>query len=252
MYLFLSHLPHVETERRLIGGKEELCLIIPTKTNQIKQGKQGNWMMICRLHESEFNSRSQTHDVQLTFLYPEDLSQKDEDWNFRYRTEHLGRVYVHGRDYNNGRIDYTNRADSLSCEGRIILSDIPKNLIFRNAENARRYLDRLVFRALHSNDTIYTGFICIDDIPCEDIKIDMQTGKRYIDVKFVKLQKLDTYMNTHQLIIARDDGTEIEIGRFREWEKQEQDAVKRESETISESEGTKRMPPPDEISGIRF
>lgn len=253
LYLFLSHLPYVEVENRIINGKEEPCLILPTKTNQIKKGRQGNWMMMFRLAELPPNEKMQTHRVQLSYLNEEDL-QKSYDFGYHKRTAAMGRVYEHDRTPER-KIDRTNYADDIRLDGIIILSDIPKKLIFANAENAKRYVSSLTLRADPDNGVIYTGSVCVDDIPIQDIQTDLNTGKKYVKVRFIKLDKLDTYMNTHHLIISRDDGSEIEIGRFKEWVSESgrivQPSTKPEIDEIHNT-GVNQRQAPEEIGGIKF
>ena len=243
----------MEVESRIVNGREEQCLIIPTKTNQIKRGKQGNWMMMCRLAELAPNAKMQTHDIQLSYLTEEDL-QKSYDFGYHKRTAHMGRVYEHDRTPSK-KIDRTNHAEDIKLDGKITLSDIPKELIFSNAENAKRYITNLTIKAFPDDGLIYTGSVCLDDIPREDIQTDLSTGKKFVTTRFSKLPKLDTYMNTHQLFIKREDGTEIEIGRFKEWISEKgrttRTSVQPNFDEIHNTSVNQRQTP-DEIGGIKF
>ena len=206
-------------------------------------------MSIFRLAELPPNERMQTHDLQLTYLTPEDL-QKSYDFGYHRRTAHMGRVYEHDRTPEK-KLDRTNNASDVRLDGVIILSDIPKDLIFRNAENAKRYIQGLTIRGISDNGIIYTGSICIDDIPRQDIQTDPNTGKKFISTRFIKLPALDTYFNTHQLIITRPNSDDVvEIGRFKEWRKEGY------VPTSAPQYPTPPSPPerniPDEISGIKF
>lgn len=252
-YIFLSHLPLVIEEKRVIDSKEETCLVLPVKENQIKKGRQGNWMFMCRLAELPPNEKMQTHDIQLSYLTEEDL-QKSYDFGYHRRTAHMGRVYEHDRTPEK-KIDRTNHATDIRCDGVIVLSDIPKSKIFANAENAKRYISGLTFKALQEDGIIYTGSICLDDIPRDDVQTQPDTGKKFVTVRFKKLERLDTYMNTHQLVIARNDGSEIEIGRFKEWKKEgyepEQQQPTQNPEEIHNT-GVNQRIAPDYIGGIKF
>lgn len=248
MYLYFSHFPLVVEEKRIIDGKEEVCLVIPTKPNQIKRGKQGNWLAMFRLAENEPNAKNQTHRVQLSYLTPEDL-QKSYDFGYHKRTAAMGSVYEHDRTPSK-KLDRTNHAQDIDLRGDICLSDIPRDLIFANAENAKKYISNLTFKGLYNQNYIYTGSICLSDIPQQDRWQDSNTGKKYVSVRLVKLKSLDTYMNTHSLIITRQEGTEIEIGKFKEW--------KREGYIPPQNPQypTPLSPPernaPTEIGGIKF
>lgn len=245
-HLFLSHLPSVMTETRFIDGKEQVCLVLPVKENQIKKGRDGSWLMMFRLKECPPNEKMITHDVQLMYLTAEEV-QRSYELGYHYRTEKMGRVRVHDRTPEK-KIDRTNRASDIVCDGRIILTDIPKRLIVRNELNDKRYLPGLTFRSNTDNGCIFTGTLCVDDIPYHHIKTDQCTGKKYVDARFKKLERLDTYMNTHQLIVTTGDGTELEIGRFKEWRKDGYAAAENEQHTTTISP----RPQPDSINGIKF
>ena len=249
-YFFWNHLISVKEERRVIDGKEEICLVIPTVTNQLKRGKKGNWYSICRLAESEPNANNQTHDMQLTYLSETEV-QKSYDFGYHKRTAHLGRVYEHDRTPSK-KLDRTNYAQDLRLDGVINLSDIPKSDIFRNAENNKRYISNLMFRTTPDNGVVFMGSICIDDIPRDDIQQSPDTGKKFVLVRLVKLKLLDTYMNTHQLIIARPDGSEIEIGRFKEFHAQNFTPQQTRSPEDIHCTSVNQRPRPDSINGIKF
>lgn len=227
-----------------------MCLIIPTTTNQIKRGKQGNWLMMTRLAELPPNARMQTHDLQLSYLTEDEL-QKSLACGYHDRTAHLGRVYAHDRTPSK-KIDRSNKSSDIRCDGVIVLSDIPKRLIFRNAENDKRYVESLTFKAYGDDSVIYTGAICIDDIPSGYILTDPGTGKKYVKTRFKKMKSLDTYMNTHHLVIAGPSGAEIEIGRFKEWSRTDirpiQDAQQKEEHDTTVTP----RPTPKSIDGMRF
>lgn len=214
-YLFLSHLPLVLEEKRFIDGKDQTCLVIPAESNQIKKGKRGDWLMILRLAELPPNYKSQTHCVQLVYLTSEYIQRYNAN-GIHDRTVRMGRVYEHDRTPSK-KLDRRNISTNIVCDGTISLSDIPKEKIYQSPYNRRRYISDLTFRSLNQDSTIYTGCICIDDIPNELIKMEYATGKKFINVRFKQLAIIDTYMNTHQLVVKTDHGTEIEIGRFREW-----------------------------------
>lgn len=248
---FWNHLASIFEERRIVNGKEEICLVIPTATNQIKRGKRGNWMSKFRLAECPPNERAQTHDVQMTFFSPEEF-QKTCDFSSFYRVSHLGRVYEHDNSLENRR-DRTNRARDVQYHGTIVLSDIPRNLILMNSQNSKRYVGDLTFRAKADDGVVFTGVLCVDDIPREDVYTDMNTGKKYVHARLVKLEKLDTYMNSHQLIIMRDDGTVIEIGRFKEWQREGyQPNQQPQSPQYPEPQNNNQKNIPDSIQGIKF
>lgn len=250
-YMFLSDLPMVLEEYRFIDGKEQPCLIIPTATNQIKKGNRGDWLMIFRLAECPPNVKQRTHEIQLTFISPDDL-QKSMASGRHKRTMRMGYVYEHDRTPSK-KLDRTNRSEDMECVGNIILSDIPKNLLHKSENTGKRYLSGLRFYRDGDNNVIYTGFICVDDIPRDYIRTDGETGKRYVSARFRKLERLDTYMNTHHLVIDGAEGSEIEIGRFKEWVRDGADAAHERPAPREPEHNTTITPrPPMSVDGIKF
>lgn len=64
-------------------------------------------------------------------------------------------------------------------------------------------------------DILCTGKIFLDSVQREDIKVDSQTGRRYIDFSFRKTALLDSFGNSHELIVKTGYG-EHQIGLARE------------------------------------
>lgn len=205
--------------------------------------------MMCRLAECEPNERMQTHDVQLSYLTEEEV-KKSYDFGYHRRTAHLGRVYEHDRTPSK-KLDRTNNARDIDLRGDICLSDIPRDLIFANAQNAKKYISNLTFKGLYDENYIYTGSICLSDIPKEDRWQDPNTGKRYVSTRLIRLHQLDTYMNTHVLVIARPNSDDlIEIGRFKEWKREGYVPPQNPQYPTPPSPPERNIP--DSISGIRF
>lgn len=249
-YLFLSSMIHVEEESRFIDGREQPCLIIPTETNQIKRGKHGTWLMILRLAECPPNRKQITHEIQQMCISADMLNNRDRYRRELHKMMHLGRVYEHDRTPSK-KIDRTNLHTDIECVGDVILSDIPKHLLRKEKETGKRYLSGLRFCKYGDNDVVYTGFICVDDIPKQYILTDTDTGKRYVRARFRKLERLDTYMNTHHLVIDGPEGSEIEIGRFKEWAR-EGAASHRPALPEPEHNTTITPRPPMSVDGIKF
>lgn len=250
-YLFWNHLISCRTERILWDGKEEECLIIPAKINQMKRGKSGNWYSIFRLAECPPNAEMRTHDIQMTYVNPDDL-QKSYDFEYHNRTAHMGRVYEHDRTPEK-KIDRTNNATDIRLDGIIVLSDIPQKLIYRNELTGKRYISNLMFRAIQDDGIVYQGSLCIDDIDVKSIVTDPNTGKKKINVRLQKTQMMDVYYNTHELVMVKDDGSECQIGLFREFHAID---VKNPpnpnaSKNIHNTQVNQRQTP-SEINGIKF
>lgn len=251
-YLFLNHLPLVEQEVRFVNGEEQTCLIIPTKINQLKRGRNGNWVMPLLFKERPPNAKLITHEAELIYLSAEE-ADKARAFGYYDRTMRMGRVRVHDRTPSR-KIDRTNRTTDIRCDGVIVLSDIPKSMIFRNGENDRRYIDRLSFRSYSDDVLLYTGSVCIDDIPRGLILTNPDNGKKYINVIFKRMEKLDTYLNTHHLVMVTESGSEIEIGRFKEWRRTDAAPPPRQAPPDMERHDTTvtPRPAPKSIDGIKF
>lgn len=252
-YLFLSKMPCCLERRLIIDGKEEVCLVLPTKKNQIKKGKLGTWMMMCRLAECEPNEAQQTHDVQLTYL-TEEAVRDSYDFGYHRRTAHLGRVYEHDRTPEK-KVDRTNYATDVKLDGEIVLSDIEKSLIFKGPADNKRYITNLVIRGLPDIGLIYKGSVCVDDIDAKSIFTDPNTGKKKIRVKFHKLPRCDCFMNTHELVMVTEDGSEFQIGLFKEFESVGGVKVPPQPQPTDEeihNTGVNQRQMPSEIGGIKF
>lgn len=250
-YLFFNHLNCVTTEVRHVDGQEQVCLVIPTKTNQIKQGKRGNWLMILNLKEMEPNPDMISHKMSLFYLTRE-AHNRDKALGRYRQTQRMGRVYVRDRTPSK-KLDRTNRATDIVCDGIIMLSNIPKKNLLFNKQSNKSSLPNVVFKPYGDNGTIFSGAIFVDDIPKEYVKTDSATGKKYVRCRFCKLEKLDTYMNTHHLVIITQDGSEIEIGRFKEWVKKgyNQPSSQPTPNEVHDTTVNPR-PTPQSIDGIKF
>lgn len=251
-YLFLNHLCSVTEDIRYVDGKEQVCLVIPTQINQLKRGKRGNWILTVHLDECLQNAAQRTHKVELAYLNNEEVAKAKQAGRFE-RTQRLGNVYE--KIKNVKKINRYNGASDITCDGTIALSDIPEEKIIDNRQNGKKYLHDVVLKKPDTRNIIYTGFVCIDDIPRHLIRTDDSTGKKLVRCRFQKMPLLDTYMNTHQLVVHMDDGSEIEIGRFKEWVKSEQSTEERKIENASTNEEhttTVNPRPPQSIDGIRF
>lgn len=246
-YLFLNHLYSVTEEIRFVDGKEQPCLVIPAESNQLKRGKRGNWLMVLRLREKPPNASMKTHRLELVVLNRSEV-ERMRSLGILDRANDVGHVYAIDNSPEK-KIDRTNNATDIVCKGVIVLDDIPTDLIIRNSNSGKRYVNGLRFEPCSNIYIIYTGAICVDDIPKEHIMLDASTGKKYINVTFKRMPALDLYMNTHHLVITCH-GSEIEIGRFKEWVKSggvAEDSIPKESHNT-----TINPRPPISIDGIRF
>lgn len=213
--MFLSNLAHVTEEVRFVDGIEQPCLVIPTTTNQMSKVSSGRWEMRFIFKEQEANPKGVSHTMQLIYYSPEHTKEAKRKgiWN---PTMRMGHIFPRIKGL---AVDRTNHATNIDLNGIVVLSDIPKSRIKVNRDSKKRFVEGLVLRSKHNDNTIYTGTICVDDIPKDRIKTDPDTGKKYIMTRFKKMEKFDIYDNTHILMLVSDNGSELEIGRFREWVK---------------------------------
>lgn len=218
-HFFWNHLPYVESENRIINGKEEVCLIIPTKTNQLKKGKRGNWVSTFRMVAVPPNEEMTTHEIQLGYLNYDEVD-KAKKLGVYSGTQHIGRVREHDRTPSKKVNRDNSKSIDLISDGAICLDNIQDDLLVRNPQNKKYYLKCTFRRKGNDGTAIFsTGAICIDDIPQECIITNPRTGKRNVRCRFKRSEFMDTYYNTHELVCVMPDGSEIEIGRFREWTK---------------------------------
>lgn len=89
--------------------------------------------------------------------------------------KHLGFFYLRDSTGQSRKIDYTNNMTPIFCDGKLFL----------------------------------------DSIQHDDIKVDSQTGRKYIDFAFRKTQRLDAFGNSHEVIVRSDYG-EHQIGVAKE------------------------------------
>lgn len=216
-HFFWNHLPHVDTEVRMIDGKEEVCLILPVHKNQMKRGKRGNFLSVFRLIPVPANADMITHKVELGYLNPKE-SEKARQMGYYDQTQRMGRVRIHDKTPEKAINRNNDKSTDVLIDGAICLDNIPNDVFVFNNQSKKRFFKCTFKRVAPDGTAIFcTGAICVDDIPVEDIVVNMQTGKRNVRCRFKRSEYMDTYFNTHELVIVRPDGGEIEIGRFREW-----------------------------------
>lgn len=249
--LFLSHLAHVTEEVRFVDGIEQPCLVIPTKTNQMNKGRTGNWALHFIFKEQPPNPKGYTHIMQLIYENPDKTAEakRKGTWN---PTMRMGRLYAREKDKKYESVDRTNYATEIRLEGVLVLSDIPKEVFIHNKATGKHLLDKLTIKANGNDNTIFTGVICVDDIPKDRILTNPDNGKKYIHIRFKKMEKFDVHGNTHILVLVSDNGSEIEIGRFKEWVKENPQPVHPKPENDIHNTGVNQRQTPESIDGLRF
>ena len=131
----------------------------------------------------------------------------------------MGRVRIHDHTPEKAINRSNDNATDVIIDGAICIDNIPNDVLVFNNQSKKRYFQCTFKRSASNGTPIFcTGAICLDDIPDEDIITNMRTGKRNVMCRFKRSKYMDTYFNTHELVIVKPDGGEIEIGRFREWQ----------------------------------
>lgn len=251
--MFFNHLAHVTEEVRFVDGVEQTCLVIPTKSNQMmRRSSKGRWSMRLYFKEQPINPKGITHIIEMLYDSPEE--QKNAKRKGTYGpTQRMGRMFARIEGL---RIDRTNHAVDIRLDGVLVLSDIPKHKIKKDFHSKKLVLENLTIKSKADDGIIFTGVIFIDDIPRDWIKTNPDDGKKYINIRFLKMERFDVYRNTHSLVIVSDNGSELEIGRFREWVKDgqpQQPVAKPEQPTDDiHNTGVNQRQDPESIDGIRF
>lgn len=246
--LYLNRLPNVLTENRIIDGKEQTCVILPVEDNQFRRGRMGNWCLPLRLHEIPPNAEGKSHTISLVWRTVELFGKAKEDRNL-LKCFRLGSVLPFIQE----DVKPVNRpkGQDLFLKGTIVLNDIPKKLIFRNKLNDMRFIAKLRMKSLANDEFIWTGYLCVDLIPKHLILERADSGKKYINVVFKPIEIVDANMNTHILVVETPNGSEIEIGRFREFHKNGE-VVRNEMSPEDIHDTPVNMRTPDSIDGLRF
>lgn len=96
-------------------------------------------------------------------------------------------------------------------------------------------------------DIVCEGTIFIDDIKMTDVRQDPHTGRRFVNVKFRRSDRLDREGNSHELIIGSQ---ERPIARFRQTSLDGK-AVDSKPKPIQEARPEQHQPPTS-YNGLRF
>lgn len=172
---FISKLPFCFEKQEMINGVEKTCLVIPCDEAQLDRTRYGAWFL--RLKCAEVPPNPQQRAIKLKLGY-RNKPEVEKARRLRYYKETLdmGYLFVDMRDGDDSRKrDKTNNMTHIFCDGKLFL----------------------------------------DSIQREDIKVDPQTGRKYVDFAFRKTQYLDAFGNSHEVIVRNDYG-EHQIGVAKE------------------------------------
>lgn len=246
----IGRLQDVTEEVRFVHGKEQVCLVIPTDTNQMYKGRNGEWNMQLCLYDKYANDKGRSHIIQLQFRNMEDMRKAQAEGWWK-RLNHLGNVYP---EIKAPKVDRENRAKKIEFHGYLSLSDIPQHLITTHSISKKKYLTNVTITDPTDPNTIYSGSICLSEILVQFRYRSSETGKYYAKIVFKTSDKLDYSMNTHVIYATDKNGTMIEIGRLKEWRKDIPVPVdNKESPQPSPPNSAENTPrTPKSIDGMKF
>lgn len=200
----VSKLPLAFEEVRMVEGKEQVCIVLPTESCLMKRSRRGTWSVPVRLDELPPNPRTATHRFKLDaarFRSWDKLRSlgvaPDDVW--------LGEIrpFI---DAPEKALDYTNNMTDIVCE----------------------------------------GVIFIDDIKMSDVLQDPRTGRRFVNVKFRRSEKLDREGNSHELVIGPQERS---VARLRQTSL---DGKEVDSTPRPFDETQRNQQPPTSYNGLRF
>lgn len=246
----IGRLHGVTEELRFVQGKEQVCLVIPTQTNQMYKGRNGEWNMQLNLFDGLSNDKGRSHILQLQFRNMDEMRKaKAEGW--QPIVNNLGNVYP---EVKAPKVDRTNHCANIELHGYLSLSDIPQRLVTEHRATKKKYLKNVQVADPTDPNIIYTGAICLTDVLQQFRLKSPETGKLYVKVIFKTSDKLDYGMNTHVIYATDGKGTKIEIGRLKEWRKDQPVLVEKKDnpQTMPNPVAQNNPRPPRSIDGMKF
>lgn len=211
--LNLLSIPFSFVERRVYDGQEELMFCVPLKRARIQHDKRGRFLLrfyAVNPTDEKLKARGCTHQLMLAAQrnIKEELKATGD-----YRINNAGSLipYLYGEiPRNQGRdvriegvLDY-----DLMCDEKTIKECCPDG-------------NRLpcIFRTRYGSEKpmFCKGFLFVREILNSSIKVNPETGKKYIPCVFRKMLEVDNQKNSHEVVFVRPNGTEVQIGVFREY-----------------------------------
>lgn len=249
-FFFIGQLYGVTEELRFVNGKEQICLVIPTDTNEIYRGKHGGWYMHLSFREIPVTSKGQTHKIALQFKDKESVERAQRQ-GWRRRVEELGRIYPH---IDKPKVDRTNTCPDIELQGYLSLNDIPQNIISYSRKWKKKYIWNIRIEDFSDPSLVYVGSLCLTEILPRFRYQNPESGKYYTKILVTKLERLDINMNTHGIYAVDQTGAKVEIGRLVAMRNgQPVCPLKyREDENKSNNANGQNPRPPKSIDGIKF
>lgn len=182
-FMNLTRLPFTFEERLYYDGRERNCLCIPLDNGVMRRSRHGEWEVMFNAFEDRVGKDGHTHRLKLRFS--SEAKRNDarrggwatkREWYGRLVPELMTMEERIEAARKRGRKDRTNRMTPIVC----------------------------------------TGQICLDDIRPEDIETNAKTGKRYVRCTFRRTKEIGDYEQSHQIVVSKGDGSEHEVGWFRQ------------------------------------
>lgn len=140
----LSNLPFAMTERKVINGKEQECLVLPVNDASLRKGKQGGWFAHFLMREFPANQYMTTHTIEYVPKAHTYELMKELNWNPKWKNN-SGRMRKLTENDSLKLYDYTNNMTPIVATGMICLSDIREDDIEIDPYTGMKYV-RVTFR----------------------------------------------------------------------------------------------------------
>lgn len=208
--IYLGRLPNSSIEKRVINGQEQECMVIPCKDSQLTRTRKGYYCLRLRALDASLQAKA-SHSLSLTFR------SKEENDLYRIKTHGDSRCIcgimtpVLAQSVAKNKPTIT----EVMARGYVCIQSL-SNDVYR-LEGAHTSVN-CAFKSVgnNGNSIVCRGQIRLSDIDQSDFVINKSTGKANLPCVFKNLPTMDNNSNTHALYVVKPDGTEYEIGRFRE------------------------------------
>lgn len=258
LWIRLSRLPHSYVKREVVEGMEQNVLCLPIKESQLFMDKSGDICVKGIMEElPQVDSGGATHRFKLMYRNAAE-SKKARIAGYEHATKFLGTAIPWKQDMERTHQFPNDKATDISIRGAICLDDITDEDMVVKTTTAQKFVP-CTFKSVGPKGTpiLLVGMIDMDSIVDNDIVLNPRTGKRNIPCTIKKMEETDFNRNTHILVVTKKDGSEIEIGRFREYKEatktQARIAAIQEELAPQEHEQTEEQPiKPLQIDGYNF
>lgn len=147
--LFLTDLPFVTEEMRMVNGTEKRCLVIPTDEAQLVRSGKGTWCLKMAMMEKQPDAMHRTHRLSVMYRNNGEV-EKAKRLGYYDKLERIGHSFI--RDISEGmKKNRQNDMTPIVCTGTILLDDIKPEDITTDPRTGKRYV-RFTFRKMQYLD----------------------------------------------------------------------------------------------------